>query len=253
MTAIPIAEPAAADGQLITGTAAALQLTHLHRGDVLLVQTTGRLHGANRDAIKAKLDTAIGAPGTGVQTLVLDGDYTLSVLRPDRGDELTTDALDGTRCTISITAPGRPVSYEAAMAQAKAERPPRIGHPWPAQGGIYAGIARGVEGAADHHLILAPVVPSALLAWQPARDWARGLAHTAFTDWDLPTRAESALLFAQLRDQLEHGWHWTSEAYRPDGAFAWSQHFGGGQEYVRKIFESHARAVRRLAVHALGA
>src|SRR5438094_817365 len=64
------------------------------------------------------------------------------------------------------------------------------------QGGIYAGIARGVDGAADYHLVLPPDAKEDI-NWDDAMKWAEGIGG------DLPTRSEQALLFANLKDQFE--------------------------------------------------
>lgn len=125
--------------------------------------------------------------------------------------------------------------------------PPPIGQPWAAQGGTYAGLARGVDGAPDHHLILAAPPPGTLLSWQAAMDWATQLQHGGHTDWSLPTRAESALLFANLGGDFAPTWHWTCEQRNADGAWLQSVE-AGTQLYADKSFGGHARAVRRLAI-----
>lgn len=148
--------------------------------------------------------------------------------------------------------------------------PPRIGTPWPGQGGIYAGIARGPD--ADWHLILAQA-DLGRLAWGgakkvPGADWERdGLANTSalvaakskhpaaeacaalevdgHSDFYLPSRFELALLFANLRDQLQPRWHWSSTQY--DASYAWFCGFyDGRQDGGLKSFEGCAVAVRRV-------
>ena len=132
--------------------------------------------------------------------------------------------------------------------------PPRVGHRWAAQGGLYAGIARGAEGQPDHHLILAETAPDGALPWQAAVDWAAGLHLHSFSDWSLPTRAESALLYANLRGFFSGGWHWTGETHADDGSYAWLQTFyDGSQYYDHKSYEGRARAVRRLVLQSFGA
>lgn len=126
---------------------------------------------------------------------------------------------------------------------------PRIGAWWDAQGGYFAGLARGTDGAPDHLLILCAAKPAEPMAWQAALDWAGGLRMDGHSDWSLPTRAESALLFANVKDQFEPRWHWTSEEF--DSSYAWLQTFGnGGQSDDRKSFEGCARAVRRLVLQS---
>jgi hypothetical protein len=127
--------------------------------------------------------------------------------------------------------------------------PPRIGQPWPAQGGTYAGICRGDNGAPDYHLILCSAKPGRDLAWLAALEWAASLDIDGHTDWSVPNRRESALLFANLRDQVEPSWHWTSEQYSADGA--WGQWFDvGSQDYDDKGNGGRVRAVRRLVIQS---
>jgi len=110
-------------------------------------------------------------------------------------------------------------------------------------GGIYAGIARGLDGEADGHLYLLDDKPTTELAWAAAKEWANGLGNGA----RLPTRFESALLYANLQDKFESGWHWTGTQYSDSGA--WLQDFGNGDQSTGgKSYEGRCRAVRRLAL-----
>jgi hypothetical protein len=126
--------------------------------------------------------------------------------------------------------------------------PPRIGQPWPGMGGLYAGVVRGQDGESDQHLILAADLPPASLKWQAALDWAAALRTDGFSDWHVPTRDESALLYANLRDSIQTGdWYWTSTQYSRLGA--WSQGFDNGSQYSNgKSYGARARAVRRFSV-----
>lgn len=152
--------------------------------------------------------------------------------------------------------------------------PPRIGTPWPGQGGIYAGIARGIE--ADWHLILATadlgrltwggarkvagadntrdgmVNTRALVAAKtkhPAAEACAALEVDGHTDFYLPARFELALLYANVRDHLQPRWHWSSTQY--DASFAWCCSFYyGRQDTGHKSFEGCAVAVRRVIVQS---
>ena len=126
---------------------------------------------------------------------------------------------------------------------------PRIGEMWADQGGIYAGLCRGIDGAADHHLILSTAKPDTELAWDDALAWARDLDDAGLNDWALPTRAESAVLFGNLRDQFDREWHWTSE--QGSAGTAWYQYFSGGYQGLYESFRGRARAVRRLILQSL--
>jgi hypothetical protein len=127
--------------------------------------------------------------------------------------------------------------------------PPAIAQPWPGQGGIYAGIVRGAElGERDAHLILAADKPESDLAWQPALDWAKTVTADGHTDFALPTRFQSAVLYGNLRDQFEtSGWYWTSTEFSE--RHAWIQYFNyGGQNTTGKSSEARARAVRLIHI-----
>jgi hypothetical protein len=121
--------------------------------------------------------------------------------------------------------------------------PPKIGEAWPGiEGSVYAGISRGEDGAPDGHLVLLAAQPDRDMSWQDALAWAEGLGDGA----RLPTRFESALLYANVRDHVDQTrWHWTSTQY--SSVNAWYQGFLNGlQYYFGKKFEARARAVRRL-------
>ena len=109
-------------------------------------------------------------------------------------------------------------------------------------GGIYAGIIRGVDGGPDQHLVLVEG-EGVDLPWSAAGAWAESVGGS------LPTRAEQALLFANLKDQFKSDWYWSGELYGPSSSDAWSQNFNGGYQYdTRKSYEGRARAVRRLPI-----
>jgi len=94
------------------------------------------------------------------------------------------------------------------------------------QGGIFAGVSRGEDGQPDAPLILLPDRPKAKLTWADAKAWAEGLGDGA----RLPTRFESALLYAHLRDQMNtDDYHWTNTP-NSDG-LAWVLYFDSGYQY----------------------
>ena len=107
-------------------------------------------------------------------------------------------------------------------------------------GGIYAGIIRGVAGAPDQHLVLLPGDADNV-------DWEAAGAFAASVGGELPTRAEQALLFANLKDQFEPRWYWSGEQAGPSSA--WHQGFSSGlQDNDYRSYEGGARAVRRLPI-----
>lgn len=156
---------------------------------------------------------------------------------------------------------------------------PRLGAPWPEQGGIYAGIVRGRDGAPDHHLII-PADPAASIQeitfggyghkiigaeshWDglantralvesehdhPAAQWAAELAIDGLSDFYLPARHELQLAYLNAPELFEtDGWYWTSTQY--SASSAWIQTFtNGSQGYGHKGGASRARAVRRLII-----
>lgn len=139
-----------------------------------------------------------------------------------------------------IRVPGEPLT---ATPEAPASVP-AIGTYWPAKGGIYAGIARGLDGEPDGHLVLLEDKPEGELNWADATRWAEALGDGA----RLPTRFEAALLYANLQDKVETGdWYWTSTQY--SASSAWMQGFGhGSQDYGSKDYKGRARAVRRFVL-----
>jgi hypothetical protein len=118
---------------------------------------------------------------------------------------------------------------EVPVPTAPAGQAPRIGEYWAGQGGIYAGIARGRDGEPDYHLILCKEAPENELAWQAALDHAKTIEADGHKDFTVPTRWESALLYANLQDQFDvNYWHWTSTQYSEN--LAWLQGFGNGTQ-----------------------
>jgi hypothetical protein len=107
------------------------------------------------------------------------------------------------------------------------------------EGEHYAGLILNTDGTPSHHLVLLPAADKRM-AWQAAVEYAKDQGGV------LPTRAEQALLYANLKAQFQPAWYWSSEEYDGDGSYAWSQNFNyGGQYCNRKSYEGRARAVRR--------
>jgi hypothetical protein len=122
--------------------------------------------------------------------------------------------------------------------------PPKIGEYWPGQGGIYAGVARGCYGERDYHLILSTEAPEEEFAWHAALDRAKSVSADGHSDFTVPTRFESALLYANLQDQFNTDyWHWTSTQFSEDNA--WVQDFYSGNQGSSKVYERRCRFVRR--------
>jgi hypothetical protein len=116
------------------------------------------------------------------------------------------------------------------------------------EGETYVG-AIGDRNGDVYHLILLPGGKDDV-SFADALEWAKSIGG------DLPNRVESAMLFANARNQFERRAYWTNETFvdrddpdEDDAKYAWSQHFYyGGQGYDRKRDELRARAVRRLPI-----
>ena len=130
------------------------------------------------------------------------------------------------------------LNYGEAVAALPQPAPGAIGSAF--GGGIYAGIIRGVDGGPDQHLVLLDGDVEGV-TWEAAGTWAESKGAS------LPTRAEQRLLIANLPDQFEPRWYWSSEQAGP--SLAWDQDFySGGQLTSLRSYEGRARAVRRLPI-----
>ena len=68
-------------------------------------------------------------------------------------------------------------------------------------------------------------------------------------DCHVPSRGESALLYATLEAQFEPGWYWTST--QSSANYAFIQYFDYGLQYGHgKGYEGRCRAVRRLVLES---
>ena len=108
-------------------------------------------------------------------------------------------------------------------------------------GGIFAGLTT-TKGGTHCAVVLLPGRGEEL-TWTKARTWAEK------QDGELPTRPVAALLFANVKDALQPGWHWTSEEF--DASYAWHCDFHPGYQYDgHKSYEGCAVAVRRIHITA---
>jgi hypothetical protein len=81
------------------------------------------------------------------------------------------------------------------------------------------------------------------VSWPAANDWA------ANRGGELPTRRELSLLFANLREQFERSWYWSSEQHETRVQLVWGQNFASGiQTVYGRPYRGHARAVRRVPI-----
>lgn len=127
------------------------------------------------------------------------------------------------------------------MEQASTTALPALGSEF--QGGKYAGITTDKQGTV-YALILLGDKPTNKLNWTDAMAWAEGLGDGA----SLPTRVESAVLFANLKGEFEESWHWTNEELSDSLAFV-QYFYGGTQDLYGKNYKFCAGAVRRFPLN----
>lgn len=127
---------------------------------------------------------------------------------------------------------------------------PRIGDRWPGQGGIYAGIVRGRDGAPDYHLLVGDAVETLKpIPWDKAMAAVKDMEGDGHKDYTLPFRAEQALQFANVPELFEKEWYWSCEQPASGSVCAWLQDFGNGTQLngLKSVYYL-ARAVRRLVI-----
>ena len=111
----------------------------------------------------------------------------------------------------------------------------------------YAGLIVGKDGEPSYHLVLLPGEAEEI-TFTDANEWARRRQGGEY-EASLPTRREQALLYANLKEQFQPAWYWSSEEHASDAGYAWSQYFGYGyQDYCLQLSQLRARAVRRLPI-----
>lgn len=134
------------------------------------------------------------------------------------------------------------------VAKQPSAQPPLIGDYWPGQGGIYMGKAVEDENYPQGHLVLCEATTDKRFKWKAAVDWAAVQTADGHTDFRLPTRFESALIYANGRKHVDTGpWYWTGTPQ--GGSYAWFQSFGNGDQDAGHVVSSDcARAVRRFVL-----
>lgn len=173
------------------------------------------------------------------------------------------------------------IEQPAALAL-RALQIPALGAPWPEQGGIYAGVVRGVDAAHDHHLIVCTDPAGAYkdVPWgEYGKDVAGasskfdGAANTramaeagsdiakqvlaldlaGFTDWHIGSQADMHVAFANCAEAFDtDDWYWTSTQISRYGAFI--QDFENGYSgWYGKGDDCRVRAVRTIQLQPLTA
>ena len=155
---------------------------------------------------------------------------------------------------------------------------PALGAYWPGQGGVNAGLMRGLDGARDYYLIVPTgddaefeelkygprdfEVPGADSAWDglantkallasgkshPAAEACNGFTRDGHSDFYLPARRELQTAEAVCPEVFSEGWHWSSTQRSANDAF--NMYFDDGYQYYNvKYNELRVRPVRRLFI-----
>ena len=155
---------------------------------------------------------------------------------------------------------------------------PALGAYWPGQGGVNAGLMRGLDGASDYYLIVPTgddaefeelkygprdfEVPGADSAWDglantkallasgkshPAAEACNGFTRDGHSDFYLPARRELQTAEAVCPEVFSEGWHWSSTQRSANDAF--NMYFDDGYQYYNvKYNELRVRPVRRLFI-----
>jgi len=125
----------------------------------------------------------------------------------------------------------------------------QIGAPVPGlDGAVYAGLAPAEYDMPQAHLVLWLNTPETHQNYEESIALAKAV--NPETDSHLPTRTESALLYATLRDQINQDyWHWTSTYYGKNQEYAFVQGFNNGFQFDRYLNGDYrALAVSRFAL-----
>ena len=103
------------------------------------------------------------------------------------------------------------------------------------EGGTFAGLTTRQDGT--HCAIVLLPGHKQDVNWQDAKAWA------AEQGGELPSRPVAALLYANVKAQLQPDWHWTAD--EESASCAWFCDFGYGfQSHDRKSYEGSVVAVR---------
>jgi hypothetical protein len=108
--------------------------------------------------------------------------------------------------------------------------------------GKFAGITTKPDGT--HCAIVLLPTKGEDLSWSAALNWAKEQGG------ELPSRPVASLLFANVKPELEAGWHWTSEEDEDNASYAWGCNFGDGVASNHKSYEGSAVAVRMIPLTA---
>jgi hypothetical protein len=111
------------------------------------------------------------------------------------------------------------------------------------EGGKFAGITTQKDGT--HVAVILLPNKAQELIWKKAMNWAEKLKA------ELPSRPVAALLFANVKSELDPKWHWTNETHQDDSSSAWGCYFHDGHQYdYHKSYDGCAVVVRLIPLTA---
>ena len=120
----------------------------------------------------------------------------------------------------------------------------------PLEGGRFCGVTTLKDGS-HRAVILLPDKAPERMPWNKATVWAEEAGG------QLPSRQVAALLYANVKDELQKTWHWTSDTLdqdtgdEDDASYAWICGFSYGDQYDNpKSYEGSAVAVRLIPLTA---
>jgi hypothetical protein len=152
--------------------------------------------------------------------------------------------------TLSITPRQRAHNPESPTVDTSITtlNPPRINAMWEGQGGVYAGVARGRDGAPDCHVIVPLEQPTEELDWQKILNFIKSLTIDGHSDFIAADRFVTKLVDANTAEHFDpNRWYWTSSEYSE--RYAWFQNFYDGfQDDDIKSSKARAVAVRLIPI-----
>jgi hypothetical protein len=211
------------------------------------------------------------------------GRHSKATNNPDKDTNMTNQLTTLTCGESTISSPDKALVLQFAnfvlgANQVKAPAAnagiPAIGYYWEGQGGVNAGVMRGVDGQSDYYLIVA-TEDLGKFEWgsygtevKGAGSASDGAANTraliededhpaatacaeyeadGHADFYLPARRELQLAEANVSELFAKEWHWSSTQRSADLAF-YMDFVDGYQDFYDKGSELRVRPVRRLPI-----
>ncbi len=142
---------------------------------------------------------------------------------------------------VDLTQQGEVLVVKVDGDQSPEHTPPAPGHPWPAQGGTYIGIAPAEGNLPARHLVALDIVGE--FTWPEAVKWATSHGNGA----RLPTQLEAMLAFTTAKAAFKPVYHWTLTQISPGLAFVQGFEYGSSN-WGRKDGSRLVRPFRGLAL-----